>query len=148
MPNPIIRFDPIEAANSIRQLGEEIHLSKQSFNELRDRSWWERTVSNNTKDLADGLYKQAEATHALLSIIQGVIFLNMSNAVELEKVSKGIKFTETGHARHLSEYEKLAADAIDKAIERSRKLQRILYISLGVSMVSLIMAAWAVFAHS
>ena len=123
MPNEI-QVDPIKVADSIRRISEEICTSKQTHNNLKDRAWWERVVSNNTKDLAEGLARQADTLNALLEVIQGVIFLSVNNAAYLHKVSHEIKFTADGHTRHLSEYEQLSANIIDAAIEQSQKIDK------------------------
>jgi len=130
MANEIVQVDANKAAESIRLLGEEmellgekIGLSKISFNELRNRGWWDRAFSNNTKDLADGLARQAETIHTLLKIVQGVLFLNVRNTAYLAKVSEDIKYNEDGHVRQLSEYEKLTVDILDAAVNRDHKVK-------------------------
>lgn len=119
-----LRSNPKLLANMIVQLSTEINECRNNLTELKERDFWKRTFSNNTRDLADAMIKQNDTISTFINIVQVLIGFNLHNAVvlggivqELSKVSGNISLTE-------NEYFNLAKDYISETFTAAQKTNK------------------------
>jgi len=118
--NKELRSNPKELANMIATLSKDIKDCRNDLTGIKDRSFWKRTFSNNTRDLADALIKQNDTISTFVNIVQVLIGFNLHNAVflgwlydEMTKVSGEAKTTN-------NEYFKLARDYIGETLKAAK----------------------------
>lgn len=111
-----LRSNPKQLAEMIVQISTEINECRNDLSELKERVFWKRTFSNNTRDLADAMIKQNDTISTFINIVQVLIGFNLHNAVvlgglhqELSKVSGNASVTE-------NEYFNLAKDYISETL--------------------------------
>lgn len=118
--NKELRSNPKELANMIATLSKDIKDCRNDLTGIKDRSFWKRTFSNNTRDLADALIKQNDTVSTFVNIVQVLIGFNLHNAVvlgglydEMTKVSGEAKTTN-------NEYFQLAQDYIGETLKAAK----------------------------
>jgi hypothetical protein len=119
-----LRSNPNKLANLIVQISTEINECRNDLSALKERSFWKRTFSNNTRDLADSMIKQNDSISTFINIMQVLIGFNLHNAVvlgglyqELSNVSGNILLTE-------NEYFNLAKDYISETLTAAQKTNK------------------------
>lgn len=108
----------------IANLAKSIEESKGELKEIKDRKWWQKLTTNNTKDLAEAMLKQNEITSAFLTIIQGIIFLSMNNVVVLGGIIQAIEKKENEDFLKDNKYVSMAKDYLTEAIKSAQKVQK------------------------
>lgn len=122
--NKDLRSNPKELAKTIVTLSKDIEECRNNLTSIKDRSFWKRTFSNNTRDLADSLIKQNDTISTFMNIVQVLIGFNLHNAVvlgglyeELNNVSGQTKVSN-------NEYFQLAQDYIGETLIVAKKTNK------------------------
>jgi len=120
--SPEIRNNPKKLAELIVEISEDIENCKNNLGELRDRNWFKRTFSNNTRDMAEVMINQNETISSFLTIIQGLIFLNMNNLMVLASIQEELNIQEKGRGNFSNKYIELAKQYLNESITSARKV--------------------------
>ena len=122
--NKELRSNPKEIANMIAIISKDIEDCRNDITNIKDRSFWNRLFSNNTRDLADTLIKQNDTISTFVNIVQVLIGFNLYNANflsvlynELTKVAGEAKATN-------NEYFQLAQDYIFETLKATKKANK------------------------
>lgn len=118
-----VEKDPTSIGEKIAELAYQIEDVKGDLSEIKDRNVWQRLINNNTKDLAVAMIKQNDTISAFLTIVQGIIFLCMTNIVILAGIMDSLKKQENTNEFRDNKYIHMATDYLSEAIKAARKSQ-------------------------
>lgn len=114
--NKNLRSDPKALANLIISLSNDIEECRNDLTGIKNRKFWKRAFTNNTKDLADALIKQNDSYSTFINIIQVLIGFNLHNAVVLGGLYEELNKISGEAGTTNNEYFQLAQDYIRDAL--------------------------------
>ncbi len=108
-------------AESIAELALAIKENKHDLSEIENRKFFQRLVTNNTRDLAHVMIKQNDTISTFLTIVQGVVFLSMNNIVILGGIMESLKKHESTNDFRDNQYMTMAKDFLGEAIKSAQR---------------------------
>jgi len=120
--DPEVRNNPTKLGELIFQLADDIESCKEDLSTIKNRGWFDRMCSNNTRDLADAMIKQNDTISLFLSIVQSLIVLNLNNTVILAGIQDELTKQETGRGDFSNKYVAMAKDYLTQSITSAKKL--------------------------
>ena len=116
--------NPTVIGEQIAYLAKSIEETKGDLEEIKNRGFWDKLTSDNTRDLAEAMLKQNETTSAFLTIVQGIILLSMNNIVVLAGIMKSLEKKENADYLKDNKYVNMAKDYLTEAIKSAKKVQQ------------------------
>ena len=112
---------PDELAKMIVQLSENIDSCKNDLSQIKNRGWFKRLTSNNTKDVAEIQIKQNDSMGTFLQITRMLIGLNFNNVVFLGALYEQICTHEKSRGKFCSNYLNIAKEFISATLTHTQK---------------------------
>nr|WP_304219968.1 hypothetical protein [Fredinandcohnia onubensis] len=125
-------FDnPTAIGRALADLANAIQRNNGKISEIKDRNFFDRLFTNNTKDLAEAMIAQNDSTSALLTITQGIIFLCMNNVFVLsqlyesmDKQGEVLDQQNLTIRKHGNIYFQMAKEYIGEALELAERAKQ------------------------
>lgn len=117
-----IEKNPEVVGQNLAKLANAIDESKKDIAAIKDRGFWARLCSNNTKDLADSMLKQNEIIGAYITVVQGIIWLTMNNIALLAVVMDAMEKEEHANGIIENRYSKMAKNLMEESIKSAQKI--------------------------
>lgn len=116
-----IEKNPEVVGENLAKLASVIEECKSDIKSIKNRGFWDRLCSNNTRDLADAMLKQNEIIGAYITVVQGIIWLTMNNIALLALVMDAMEKAENANGTIENRYSKMAKDFMSEAIKSAQK---------------------------
>ena len=113
--DPDIKNDPKTISDLITKIAEEIEECKDDLMEIKNRSFWKKMFSSNTRDLADAILKQNDTISVFLNIVQALIMFNMHNLVLLSEIQNELCKHEESKGDFQNKYINMAKEFITES---------------------------------
>lgn len=139
-----LETNPEVIGENLRQLAIALQETRGDLETIKNRNFWKKITSNNTRDLAEAMLRQNDSISAFLVIVQGIVFLSMNNVVVLGGVIDALnKAEETNEVRD-NEYVSMAKEYLGEAlknarrtVENERKIKQLTYICGAMGIVAI-----------
>jgi chromosome segregation ATPase len=118
-----IANNPKSIAELIVQLANDIDSCKNDLSTIKDRGWWDKLTSNNTKDLASAMLKQNDTITLFLNIVQSIIMLHMHNTLVLGQIQEHLNMHERSKGNFENKYTNMAKEFISQSYNAAISLK-------------------------
>lgn len=138
-----LETNPEVVGENLRQLAIALQETRGDLETIKNRNFWKKITSNNTRDLAEAMLRQNDSISAFLVIVQGIVFLSMNNVVVLGGVMDALNKAEATNEERDNEYVSMAKEYLGEALKNARrtveneeKINRLTYICGVMSFVA------------
>lgn len=140
-----LETNPEVVGENLKQLAIALQETRGDLETIKNRNFWKKITSNNTRDLAEAMLRQNDSISAFLVIVQGIVFLSMNNVVVLGGVMDALnKAEETNEVRD-NEYVSMAKEYLGEAlknarrtVENERKIKQLTFICKALCLMVIV----------
>lgn len=140
-----LETNPEVVGENLRQLAIALQETRGDLETIKNRNFWKKITSNNTRDLAEAMLRQNDSISAFLVIVQGIVFLSMNNVVVLGGVMDALNKAEVTNEERDNEYVSMAKEYLGEAlknarrtVENERKIKQLTFICKALCLMVIV----------
>ena len=140
-----LETNPEVVGENLRQLAIALQETRGDLETIKNRNFWKKITSNNTRDLAEAMLRQNDSISAFLVIVQGIVFLSMNNVVVLGGVMDALNKAEATNEMRDNEYVSMAKEYLGEAlknarrtVENERKIKQLTFICKALCLMVIV----------